>query len=41
MEMPLLGNVLIIFGLSIVVLLLCHRPHVPTIVKFNRPDPKS
>lgn len=34
MEVPLLKDIIIIFGLSIVVLLLCHRIHIPTIVGF-------
>jgi CPA2 family monovalent cation:H+ antiporter-2 len=34
MEIPLLGNIVIIFGLSIAVLLLCHRLHVPAIVGY-------
>jgi CPA2 family monovalent cation:H+ antiporter-2 len=34
MEIPLLSNIVIIFGLSIAVLLLCHRLHVPAIVGY-------
>jgi CPA2 family monovalent cation:H+ antiporter-2 len=34
MEIPLLKDILILFGLAIVVLLICHRLHVPTIVSF-------
>lgn len=34
MEIHLLRDVVTIFGLSIIVLLLCHRLHVPTIVGF-------
>jgi len=34
MEIPLLSNIVIIFGLSIAVLLLCYRLHVPAIVGY-------
>ncbi len=34
MEIPLLNDIVIIFGLSIVVLFICHRFRVPTIVGF-------
>ena len=34
MEIPLLKDILILFGLAIAVLLVCHRLHVPTIVGF-------
>ena len=34
MEIPLLQDIVIIFGLSIVVLFICHRFRVPTIVGF-------
>jgi CPA2 family monovalent cation:H+ antiporter-2 len=34
MEIPLLNDIIIIFGLSIVVLFICHRFRVPTIVGF-------
>ena len=34
METHLLNDILIIFGLSIIVLFLCHRIKVPTIVGF-------
>jgi CPA2 family monovalent cation:H+ antiporter-2 len=34
MEIPLLKDILILFGLAIAVLLICHRLHVPTIVGF-------
>lgn len=34
MEIPLLNDIVIIFGLSIVILFLCHRIHVPSIVGF-------
>jgi len=34
MEIPLLKDILVLFGLAIAVLLLCHRLHVPTIVGF-------
>ena len=34
MEIPLLKDILILFGLAIVVLLICHRLHVSTIVGF-------
>ena len=34
MEIPLLKDILILFGLAIVVLLICHRLHVPTVVGF-------
>ena len=34
MEIPLLKDVVIIFGLSIFVLMLCHRLKVPSIVGF-------
>jgi CPA2 family monovalent cation:H+ antiporter-2 len=34
METHLLNDILIIFGLSVVVLFFCHRIHVPTIVGF-------
>jgi CPA2 family monovalent cation:H+ antiporter-2 len=34
MEIPLLKDIVIIFGLSIVVLFICHRFRVPTIVGF-------
>jgi CPA2 family monovalent cation:H+ antiporter-2 len=34
MEIPLLNDIIIIFGLSIVVLLFCHRFRLPTIVGF-------
>lgn len=34
MEIPLLKDILILFGLAIVILLICHRLHVPTIVGF-------
>ncbi len=34
MEIPLLNDIVIIFGLSIVILFICHRIHVPSIVGF-------
>ena len=34
MEIPLLKDILILFGLAIAVLLICHRLHVPSIVGF-------
>ena len=34
MEIPLLNDIVIIFGLSIAVLFLCHRLHVPAIVGY-------
>ncbi len=34
MEIPLLSDIIIIFGLSIVVLYICHRLHIPSIVGF-------
>jgi CPA2 family monovalent cation:H+ antiporter-2 len=34
MEIPLLSNIVIIFGLSIAVLLLCYRLHIPAIVGY-------
>jgi monovalent cation:H+ antiporter-2, CPA2 family len=34
MEIPLLNDIVIIFGLAIAVLFLCHRLHVPAIVGF-------
>jgi len=34
MDIPLLKDILILFGLAIVVLLICHRLHVSTIVGF-------
>ena len=34
MEIPLLKDILILFGLAIAVLLICHRLHVPTVVGF-------
>ncbi len=34
MEIPLLNDIVIIFGLSIVVLFICHRLRVPTVVGF-------
>ena len=34
MEIPLLKDIIIIFGLAIVVLFICHRIHVPTVVGF-------
>jgi len=34
MEIPLLKDIIIIFGLAIVVLFICHRLHVPTVVGF-------
>lgn len=34
MDIPLLSDVIIIFGLSIVVLYVCHRLHIPTVVGF-------
>src|SRR5919109_4487667 len=34
MEIPLLSDIVIIFGLSIAVLFVCHRLRVPTIVGF-------
>ena len=34
MEIPMLKDIVVIFGLSIVVLVLCHRFRVPTIVGF-------
>jgi CPA2 family monovalent cation:H+ antiporter-2 len=34
MEIPLLNDIIIIFGLSIAVLFLCHRLHVPAIVGY-------
>lgn len=34
MEIPLLTDIVIIFGLSIGVLFICHRLHIPTIVGF-------
>jgi len=34
MEIPLLNDIVIIFGLSIGILFICHRLHVPTIVGF-------
>ncbi len=34
MEIPLLNDIVIIFGLSIVILFICHRLHVPAIVGF-------
>ena len=34
MEIPLLHDIVVIFGLSIVVLLLCHRIHLPAVVGF-------
>ncbi|MCK4472385.1 MAG: cation:proton antiporter, partial [Anaerolineae bacterium] len=34
MEIPLLNDIVIIFGLSIAILFICHRLRVPTIVGF-------
>jgi len=34
MEIPLLKDIIIIFGLAIFVLFICHRLHVPTVVGF-------
>lgn len=34
MDIPLLQDILILFGLAIAVLLICHRLHVPTVVGF-------
>jgi len=34
MEIPLLNDIVIIFGLAIVVLCICHRLHVPAVVGF-------
>ena len=34
MEMLLLNDIVIIFGLSITILFICHRLHIPTIVGF-------
>ncbi|HKI47286.1 MAG TPA: cation:proton antiporter [Balneolales bacterium] len=34
MEIPLLNDIIIIFGLSIVVLYICHRLRIPTVVGF-------
>jgi CPA2 family monovalent cation:H+ antiporter-2 len=34
MEIPLLNDIVIIFGLSIGILFVCHRLRVPTIVGF-------
>ena len=34
MEIPLLNDIVVIFALSMAVLFLCHRLHVPTIVGF-------
>ena len=34
MTIPLLNDIVIIFGLSVAVLFICHRLHVPTIVGF-------
>jgi len=34
MGIPLLNDIVIIFGLAIAVLFLCHRLHVPTIVGY-------
>jgi CPA2 family monovalent cation:H+ antiporter-2 len=34
MEIPLLNNIVVIFGLAIVVLFICHRLRVPTVVGF-------
>ena len=34
MEIPLLNDIVIIFGLSIVVLFICHRFQIPSIVGF-------
>ena len=34
MEIPLLNDIVIIFGLSIVVLFICHRFRIPSIVGF-------
>jgi Kef-type K+ transport system membrane component KefB len=34
MEIPLLNDIVIIFGVSIVILLICHRLRVPSVVGF-------
>lgn len=34
MEIPLLNDILIVFGLSIAVIFLCHRLHIPAILGF-------
>ncbi len=34
MEIPLLKDIVVIFGLSIVVLIICHRFHIPAVVGF-------
>ena len=34
MEIPLLNDILIVFGLSIVVIFLCHRLRIPAILGF-------
>ncbi|MCL6471817.1 MAG: cation:proton antiporter [Firmicutes bacterium] len=34
MELPFLRDIAVIFGLSIAILFLCHRLHVPTVVAF-------
>lgn len=34
MEIPLLNDIVIIFGLAIIVLLICHKLHIPTVLGF-------
>ena len=34
MDIPLLKDIVVIFGLSIVVLIICHRFHIPAVVGF-------